>query len=314
MPLPVYAEDRRNTTTISAEALVEPGMGHLLAALKRRCLHRLGVASAAIACVFVVSCEAELSRAAPEEFKDCDECPQMVVVPPGSFAMGSAVSETGHEKDELPQHQVTIPRAFGVGKFEVTFTEWDACVADGGCEGYRPSDDGWGRGNRPVIHVSFNDVQSYLTWLSGKTGRQYRLLSESEWEYAARAGTTTPYFWGASASHDRANYGSDMCCVGLAQGSDRWLNTSPVGSFPPNAFGLYDMLGNVWEWTDDCRNDRFDGAPSDGSAWTTGDCDVRVLRGGSWFSDPGFVRSAIRDWDSIGARNYDGGFRVARVL
>jgi formylglycine-generating enzyme required for sulfatase activity len=246
------------------------------------------------------------------EFKDCTECPAMVVVPAGSFTMGSPASEAGRESDEGPQHQVTFSRALAVGKFEVTFAEWDACLSDGGCGAYRPSDDGWGRGNRPIIHVSWNDAQSYLSWVSRKTGKQYRLLSESEWEYAARAGTTTPFYWGGTASHDFANYGNDVCCIGLAQGSDKWENTSPVGSFPPNALGLYDMLGNVWEWTEDCQNGSYDGAPSDGSAWTAGDCSRHVLRGGSWFADPSFLRSAIRDWDSTGARKFDSGFRVAR--
>jgi len=162
--------------------------------------------------------------------------------------------------------------------------------------------------------VSWNDVQSYVAWVSRKTGKQYRLLSESEWEYAARAGTVTPYFWGRPASHDFANYGNDTCCAGLAQGSDRWENTSPAGSFPPNAFGLHDMLGNVWEWTGDCQNGSYGGAPNDGAAWTAGDCGLRVLRGGSWFTDPAFLRSAIRDWDSAGDRNYDSGFRLARIV
>jgi formylglycine-generating enzyme required for sulfatase activity len=238
----------------------------------------------------------------------------MVVVPAGSFTMGSPSSEAGRESDEGPEHQVTIANAFAVGKFEVTFAEWDACLSDGACDGYEPSDSGWGKGNRPVIHVSWNDAQSYLTWLSRKTGKQYRLLSESEWEYAARAGTTTPFHWGDTASHDNANYGNDVCCMGLAKGPDMWENTSPVGSFPPNAFGLYDMSGNVWEWTADCQNKGYDGAPSDGAAWSTGDCSMHVMRGGSWFSDPAFARSAIRDWDTSESRNYDGGFRVARVL
>ena len=253
-------------------------------------------------------------RGAITELKDCAECPVLVMVPPGRFMMGSPESQTGHEKDESPYHEVTIPNALAVGKFEVTFAEWDACVSDGGCGGYRPLDDGWGRDTRPVIHVSYNDAQSYLTWISAKTGKQYRLLSEAEWEYAARAGTATPYFWGGMASRSYANYGVDACCHGFAQGADKWENTAPVGSFPPNAFGLHDMLGNVSEWTLDCRNDRYDGAPSDGSAWTSGDCSVRVLRGGSWFSDPGYIRSAIRDWDAIGDRNYDSGFRVARLF
>src|SRR5262245_36876485 len=208
--------------------------------MKRQSIHRIAPMAATLVCMALASCDVGLSRAAPREFKDCAECPTMVVVPPGKFMMGTAESEPGHEKDESPLHEVTIPRALAIGKFEVTFAEWDACVADGGCDGYRPSDDGWGRGNRPVIHVSFNETQSYLAWLSRKSGQQYRLLSESEWEYAARAGTTTPYFWGNTASRDHANYGNDVCCSGLAQGADHWPNTSPEGSFPPNAFGLYD--------------------------------------------------------------------------
>ena len=287
-------------------------MANFFAALNRRHIYLGGAAIAVVASVFIMQGEAGAPQVT--EVKDCPECPVLVMVPPGRFNMGTSESEEGHEKDESPLHEVTIPRALAVGKFEVTFAEWDACVADGACGGYRPSDDGWGRGTRPVIHVSFNDTQSYLTWLSGKTGRQYRLLSESEWEYAARAGTATPYFWGARVSRDQANYGSDACCMGFAQGADRWENTAPAGSFPPNGFGLHDMSGNVWEWTLDCRNERYDGAPSDGSAWTSGNCSVRVMRGGSWFSDPGFVRSAIRDYDSVGDRNYDGGFRVARVF
>jgi formylglycine-generating enzyme required for sulfatase activity len=248
------------------------------------------------------------------EFKDCAECPAMVVVPAGSYTMGSPASEAGRANDESPQHRVAIPRALAVGKYEVTFAEWDACVSDGGCGGYRPPDNGWGRDNRPVIHVSWDDAQAYVAWVSGKTGRQYRLLSEAEWEHAARAGTVTPYYWGRTASRDYANYGNDTCCAGLAQGSDRWENTAPAGSLRPNAFGLYDMLGNVWEWTGDCQNGSYDGAPSDGSAWTAGDCGLRVLRGGSWFADPSFLRSAIRDWDSAADRNFDTGFRIVRIL
>jgi formylglycine-generating enzyme required for sulfatase activity len=236
------------------------------------------------------------------------------VVPAGSFVMGSPAGEEGRDADEGPQRTVTISRAFAVGKFEVTFAEWDACVAGGGCNGYRPGDEGWGRGNRPVINVNWNEAQAYVQWLSNRTGKRYRLLSEAEWEYVARAGETTAYPWGSSASHEFANYGKDECCDGLAQGRDRWVNTSPVRSFPANRFGLHDMHGNVYEWTEDCYNESYAGAPSDGSAWRSGDCSRRVLRGGSWDFGPRLLRSASRDWLLPTFRYNFIGFRVARTL
>ena len=232
----------------------------------------------------------------------------MVVVSAGSFTMGSHASEEGRDDDEGPQHRVRIPRPFAVGKYEVTFGEWDACVGGGGCNGYLPGDVGWGRGRRPAIDVSWDDAQAYVGWLSRKTGKQYRLLSESEWEYAARAGTQTRYHWGDSVGRNRAN------CDGCGS---RWDDerTAPVGSFSANGFGLHDMAGNVWEWVEDCWHASYSGAPSDGSAWTTGgNCSGRVLRGGSWYSKPGLLRSAVRGGSSTGDR-YDGsGFRVSRTL
>ena len=243
-----------------------------------------------------------------KEFRDCPECPKLVVVPEGPFMMGSPSSEAGREGDEGPAHRVTIARPFAVGVYEVTFGEWDACVSDGGCGSYRPSDRGWGRGKRPVINVSWEDAQGYVRWLSGKTGEEYRLLSESEWEYVARAGTRTRYWWGVGIGRSRAN------CDGCGS---RWDNrqTAPVGSFSPNAFGLHDVHGNVWEWVEDCWNGSYAGAPTDGSAWTSEDCSRRILRGGSWGDGPWtFLRSAYRNWDSSGNRNVNFGFRVARTL
>ena len=235
--------------------------------------------------------------------QDCPECPEMVVVPEGSFMMGS----TSGSDDERPVHEVTFARPFAVGVYEVTFAEWDACVSDGGCGGYRPDDAGWGRGRRPVIHVSWEDAQAYVRWLSGRTGEAYRLLNESEWEYVARAGTTTRYWWGNEIGRNRAN--CDEC-------GSRWDNdrTAPVGSFSPNAFGLQDVHGNVWEWVEDCWNDSYNGAPSDGSAWESGECGVRVLRGGSWFIGPWGLRSAYRYGAAAGSRYNGLGFRVARTL
>ena len=240
--------------------------------------------------------------------------PEMVVVPGGTFRMGS----NDGDSNEKPVHSVTIPRNFAVGKFEVTWAEWEACVADGGCDNAGPAskggDEGWGEGNRPVINVDWNDAKAYVRWLSRKTGESYRLLSEAEWEYVARAGTTTAYWWGNQASHDYANYGKDQCCGGLATGRDRWENTAPVGSFSANAFGLHDLHGNVWEWTEDCWNGSYSGAPSNGSAWLSGNCDRRVLRGGSWGDVPQSLRSANRYWSDSSLRGNVFGFRIARDL
>jgi len=232
-------------------------------------------------------------------FRDCDVCPEMVIVPAGSFMMGSDGSDA--DADEQPVHEVTIPDPLAVGRYEVTFLEFDACVSDGGCS-HGPGDEGWGRGDRPVINVSWRDAQEYVRWLSRETGEGYRLLSESEWEYAARAGTTGAYHFGSEISTSRANF---------YENADR---TVPVGSYPANSFGLHDVHGNVWEWVEDCWNDGYHGAPSGGSAWTSGDCEHRVLRGGSWNVIPWSLRSANRVRDRPDIRYIINGFRVARTL
>ncbi len=235
----------------------------------------------------------------------------MVVVPAGSFMMGSPGSEEGRFDAEGPRHRVTIGSPFAVGVYEVTFAEWDACVRAVGCGGHRPEDEGWGRGGRPVINVSWEDAREYVRWLSRETGEEYRLLSEAEWEYVARAGTQTAWYWGESESGLCRYANGDDDDVSCSDGHEQ---TAPVGLFEPNAFGLYDVLGNVWEWTQDCWNESYSGAPADGSAWSSGDCSDRVLRGGSWDYEPWILRSAFRDWDSAGNRNYDNGFRVARTI
>ena len=242
-----------------------------------------------------------------EVFRDCDECPQMVVVPAGSFMMGSPESEEGRDDDEGPEHRVEIGEAFAVGAYEVTFEEWDACVAAGGCGRYRPDDKDWGRGGRPVINVSWEDAQAYVEWLSRKTGKQYRLLSEAEWEYAARGGSGTRYWWGDEIGSGRAN------CDGCGS---RWDDeqTAPVRSFRGNGYGLYDMHGNVWEWVQDCWNDNYRGAPTDGKVWKSGDCSRRVLRGGSWNFIPRLLRAASRLRIDTGDRGNYFGFRLARTL
>ena len=242
-----------------------------------------------------------------EHFQDCPACPEMVVIPPGSFRMGCLSDDDSCPAGERPVRIVRIPQPFALSKHEVTFADWDACVAAGGCGGYRPTDRGWGRGNRPVIHVSWRDAQAYASWLSEETGEPYRLPSESEWEYAARAGTVTKYSWGDLIGRNRAN--CDGC--GSRWDDDR---TAPVGSFAPNPFGLHDMHGNVWEWVEDCWNGSYSGAPSDGGAWLSGDCAKRVLRGGSWGVKPRLLRSALRGWNSPGDRLNSIGFRVARTL
>jgi len=256
-----------------------------------------------------------------DTFKECTNCPEMIVIPGGSFTMGSPPSEPGRSADEGPQRTVTIARPFAVGRFAVTFDEWDACADDGGCNQfvvlsglgkvlrpYKPSDEGWGRARRPVINVSWDDAKAYAAWLSKKTGKTYRLLTGAEYEYATRAGTQTAYPWGNAIGTNNAN-----CHACGSQWDAR--QTAPVGSFAPNGFGLYDMVGNVEEWMEDCYHDSYIGAPTDGSAWIEGaDCSNRIVRAGSWFFAPAFLRSAKRYWFTTDYRLNYLGFRVARTL
>jgi formylglycine-generating enzyme required for sulfatase activity len=236
-----------------------------------------------------------------DTFRDCAECPEMVVIPPGRFRMGD-MNDSGHE-EEKPVHAVNIGYKFAVGRFEVTFAQWDACASAGGCNGYRPKDRGWGRGNRPVIYVSWKEAKAYVKWLSRRTGKTYRLLTDSEWEYVARAGSSTRYPWGNSIDSSKANY------------SKNFGHTAPVGQYAANAFGVHDTVGNVWEWTEDCVHDNYRGAPTDGKAWTTGgNCDRRVMRGGSWNYAALDARSASNYRGHTRVRNLDIGFRVARTF
>ena len=249
-----------------------------------------------------------------DSFKECaTDCPEMIVIPAGSFTMGSPVTEKNRSAGEGPQHPVTIAKPFAVAKYQLTFADWDACVTGGGCNSYKPNDQGWGRGQRPVINVSWEDAQQYVAWLSQVTGMTYRLLSEAEYEYAARGGATTAYPWG----DDIKLNGTAMAnCDGC--GDSQWGGklTAPVGSFAANGFGLYDMVGNVWEWTEDCVHDNYNDAPTNGSAWITGGvCSNRILRGGSWGGSPGNLRAACRLWITPAFRRLDFvGFRVGRTL
>ncbi|WP_210211515.1 SUMF1/EgtB/PvdO family nonheme iron enzyme, partial [Azospirillum griseum] len=256
---------------------------------------------------------AQAQATGPRVIRDCAECPEMVVVPPGEFMMGSPEGEPGRQDEEGPQHRVTIGQEFAVGRYAVTFEEWDACVLDGGCGGYSPSDRVWGRGRRPVINVSWNDATSYAVWLSRKTGQHYRLLSEAEREYVTRAGTKTPFSTGDRITTDQANFNGSGTYNGSATGVYR-RRTVEVGSFKPNAFGLYDLHGNVREWVEELWHPDYRGAPTNGSAWTTETWALGVLRGGSWFDTPDNLRSANRFRSFPNDRSFGSGFRVARTL
>ncbi|MFN0315511.1 MAG: formylglycine-generating enzyme family protein [Burkholderiales bacterium] len=259
-----------------------------------------------------------------DEIKDCGVCPELVVVPAGQFMMGSNSNESSLP-DEKPAHLVKIAKSFAVGKYEVTFDNWHACVSGGGCR--QADDEGWGRGNRPVINVDHAAAKAYASWLSRKTGKRYRLLSESEWEYAARGGTVTAWYWGSieegigipagclyANTHDQSSKTNRPDYAWLAHPcEDGYTYTAPAGTFKPNPFGLYDMLGNVAEWVEDCEASYKD-APADGSAAVANDCEARVTRGGAWMHGPTWVRSAFRHPQTPGYANYTVGLRIARDL
>ncbi len=237
-----------------------------------------------------------------DSFKDCSICPEMIVIPGGSFSMGSSSSEKISYAVERPIHEVNI-QAFALGKYEVSFAEWDACVDAGGCI-HRP-DDQWGRADQPLINVSWVDAHQYTDWLSEQTGRRYRLPSEAEWEYAARGGTETAYFWGDDVGKNLAN--CKKC-------GSKWggKQPAPVGSFAPNAFGLHDMHGNIWEWVEDVYQSNYQDAPVDGRPWILGGS-KRVRRGGYWGNYAKDVRSASRGRDTEHTRRSYLGFRVSRA-
>ena len=246
-------------------------------------------------------------------FQECPDCPEMVVIPSGSFTMGSPSNEVDRQDDEGPRRNVRIARPFAMGVYEVTFSSWDACAAAGYCP--RGMDDqGWGRGARPVINVSWDDVQAFVRWMNSQVdGNPYRLPSEAEWEYAARAGSDTAFWWGNRISPDQANYDGNFAYNNGPTGVYR-EQTLPVGSFAANPFGLFDVHGNVWEWVQDCYADSYAGAPTNGTARSSSDCSLRVLRGSSWRNDPTNLRSANRDRLRPDYRDNDIGFRLARTL
>lgn len=256
-------------------------------------------------------------------FRDFEYSPEMVIVPRGEFMMGSSPQYIAARakkeymddlEDEGPQHRVIIPEPFAIGRYAVTFAEWDAFVAAGGGS-HSPADQGWGRADRPAIHVNWEDAQAYLAWLSELSGATYRLPSEAEWEYAARATTMTLFWWGSSISTKRANYDGTYC--GGQKGEYR-KETVPVKSFEPNPWGLNQVHGNVWEWVEDCWHDSYKDKPealkANGWAWTANGSNLRVIRGGSWLNEPSFLRSAFRVEIGPGDRENHIGLRVARTL
>jgi formylglycine-generating enzyme required for sulfatase activity len=274
----------------------------------------------------VLTAEAERALKPGKSFWDCvmseadysKYCPEMVVIPPGKFMMGAPSNV--NRNAEHPQHEVVIPERFAVSRFEATFDQWDECVASGPCnvpggppdappfERARLGKDEWGRGEQPAINVSWDDAQQYVKWLSEVTGQKYRLLSEAEWEYAARARSTSTY-----------SFGDDPAVIGEYAWYNRnsGLKTHPVDDKErkqPNGFGLYDMHGNVMEWVEDCWNNNYNGAPSDGSAWTTGDCRSHVVRGGSWAYSPDTLYSAFRITMTSYVHVPSLGFRIGRTL
>lgn len=255
------------------------------------------------------------SETVGDYLRDCFVCPDMAVVPPGRFLMGSPENEHARHLAEGPLAMVDIIKGFAMAAHEITIEQWDACVAGGGCRAYTPPAHGWGRGKQPVVSVSFDDAQSYVAWLSDSTGRAYRLPSEAEWEYAARAGSSGPFFFGARLTAQDANYNTAYTYGGPVETAAG--RAVEAGSFSPNDFGLFDMHGNVWEWTADCWAGSHQDADVNGAPRNTkngGDCTQRVLKGGAWNTGGWRLRSAHRIGKPANVREYDNGFRIVRDL
>lgn len=249
-------------------------------------------------------------------FRDCSHCPEMVVVPAGSYRRGSPLTEHARQPDEGPIRNVAIDMPFGVGVYEVTFAEWQHCLDNNGCHDHRPPDEGWNGDTRPVINVSWDDAKAYVSWLSDYTNKQYRLLSETEWEYVARAGTDSPFHFGVTISAGRANYNGTHTYGSESRGPNL-RQTTVVGHYRDlgkNGFGLHDVHGNVYEWVEDCWNGDYQGASGTSNAREDGECHHRVIRGGSWADEPWLLRSANREWNPKDLRTYTVGFRVAQTL
>ena len=295
---------------------------------------KLAVIALAGALAYPAAAQNAGDRPTGERWRDCDECPEVVVIPAGTFAMGSPVSEADRYDREGPPHEVTIAEPFAIGVYEVTRDEYSrfvratnhaseeqSCLVNEGDAWVELAGMSWRNlpfpqtVRHPAVCVSWNDAVAYVTWLSQVAGVEYRLPSAAEWEYAARAGSSSPWFWGASSEKqcEFAN-GADNASgfPWRIHCDDGYAKASLVGAFRANAFGLHDMLGNAWEWVQDCFNWDYTGAPTDGSAWEEGDCSARVMRGASWASTPKYLRVAHRAGERPGFRSDYTGFRVAR--
>jgi formylglycine-generating enzyme required for sulfatase activity len=288
-------------------------VNYLVLFLTLLCMH------AEVAAQKIIADAVPASLQSGQIFRDCPECPEMVVIPAGNFVMGSPENEAG-KREESPMHRVIISKPFAISKYEVTWDEWTTCVQSGVCSSGR--DEGFGRGRHPVINISRGEAIQYANWLSEKTGHQYRLPSEAEWEYAARGGTSGMYYWGDN-DEITCEYASVFNAAFMPYNGKKWYwdsfkcndgykETAPTGLFKPNPFGLHDMLGNVREWTLDCFNGNYAGAPTDGSAWLEGECKYYVTRGGSWVTEPVYIRAASRYWVESSNRNDDLGIRLVR--
>ena len=280
--------------------------------------------------------QGEPARTPGERWRDCEECPEIVSIPPGSFTMGSPASEEGRYDREGPAHAVTITRPYAIGVYEVTRDEYarfvratnhapaeQSCLVNEGFEWNELEGVNWRDVDfpqtvrHPAICISWDDARAYVAWLSEHTGVKYRLPSAAEWEYAARGGTSTAWYWGSTTEDQCRNAnGADASTEfpWRIECTDGYAKTSLVGSYRPNAFGLHDVLGNAWEWVQDCFNWSYVGAPVDGSAWEEGDCGSRVLRGASWASTSKYLRAAHRGGERASFRSDYTGFRVARSL
>jgi formylglycine-generating enzyme required for sulfatase activity len=321
LPEPLKALSRRQATRLSHDRFNADGQG-LVKVLQESLGRKKALAAAS------GDPALRVQPGSGESFRDGDAswAPEMVVVPAGAFMIGTAQAEIDALckeckdppewfKREAPQHEAAIAKPFAVGRYAVTRGEFavfvreaDHQIPDSWCNPGFAQDD-----SHPVVCVNWYDAKAYVKWLNGKTGKDYRLLSEAEWEYACRAETMTPFWWGASISTDQANYEGNFSFGGSRKGEYR-EKTMPVKSFQPNPWGLYQIHGNVWEWCEDCWNETYAGAPADGSAWTTGDCSLRVSRGGSWNDVPQDLRAAYRYGNASVDRDYNAGFRLARTL
>lgn len=322
-------------------------LGESLALRNRRSIAGVGLLVMALATAPATAREPLTSNSASTpgaRFRECGACPEMVVLPAGNFTMGSPDTERGRFKKEGPEHRVTIARPLAMAVHLVTRGEWRRFVRATGrkdpeaCRIYdvsfadhdlvRVYGKNWRRPHfaqtdkHPVVCVTWDDARAYAEWVNRQMGAPggvglYRLPTEAEWEYAARAGTTTPYYWGSEISRAQANYGPEtLPFAPVASGADRWKYTSPVGAFPANPFGLHDMAGNVWQFTLDCWHETYEGAPIDGSARADGKCDERAVRGGSWFKVPAGERTAMRGQGKVAdlKGNHEIGFRLVRDL